>query len=67
MLSTRHIAGLSNERVNGTCNFPKPLKSRAIDEESKEKIGNTNIKTAPGLGGMQGVGVGGGGTGVKLN
>lgn len=67
MLSTRHIAGLSNERVNGACNFPKPLKSRAIDEESKEKIGNTNIKTTPGLGGLQGVGVGGGGTGVKLN
>lgn len=63
MLGTRHIAGLSNERVNGACNFPKPLKSRAIDEESKEKIGNTNIKMAPGLGGREEVG----GTGVKLN
>lgn len=44
MLSTRHIAGLSNERVNGACNFPKPLKSRAIDEERKKKLATRTLR-----------------------
>lgn len=68
MLSTRHIAGLSNERVNGACNFPKPLKSRAIDEKRRrtEKIGKTNIRMEPGMG--VGVGVGDGDRReIKLN
>lgn len=33
-----HIPSLSNERVNGPCNFPKPLKSQKIDGRKKERV-----------------------------
>lgn len=32
-----HIPSLSNERVNGPCNFPKPLKSQKIEETGERE------------------------------